>query len=185
LSNEQQQLWETLRTLRKKLADAQDVPPFYIFHDATLMEMVEQQPTTLTALAGISGVGKTKLERYGDDFVEVLGQAGRQQQSDVSRQQVLNLLQAGMTPEQTARQMQLSPSDVLQQIAAAVANDGTPLAQLLELHATDLTRIETALLHHRDAGIRDLKQVADSLDNAFDPSLLRCVRMEMQRQQRL
>ena len=149
------------------------------------MEMVEQQPTTLNALAGISGVGKTKLERYGDAFVEVLGQAGRQQQGDADRQQLLSLLQAGMTPEQAARQLQLSPTEVLHQVAAAVSRDGIPLSQLLELVPADLAQIETALLHHRDAGIRDLKQIASSLDNAFDPSLLRCVRVEMQRQQRL
>lgn len=185
LSQEQQQLWETLRSLRKQLADDQDVPPFYIFHDATLMEMVEQQPTTLTALAGISGVGKTKLERYGDAFVEVLAASGKQSTGDADRQQLLSLLQAGMTPEQVAQQLSVSLSEVLRQIATAVERDGVPLSRLLELNPADLTQIETALQHHLDAGVRDLKPVASSLDHRFDASLLRCVRMEMQRQQRL
>ncbi len=125
------------------------------------------------------------MERYGEAFVELLGQTGRQQHSDADRQQLLSLLQAGMTPEQVARQLHLNPTEVLHQIAAAVDRDGIPLAQLLELNADDRVQIETALLHHQDAGIRDLKQVASSLDNAFAPSLLRCVRMELQRQQRL
>ena len=74
LSGEQQPLFEALRNLRRQLADSQDVPPFVIFHDATLVEMVEQHPTSLGSLAQVSGVGKAKLERYGDAFVELLRQ---------------------------------------------------------------------------------------------------------------
>ncbi|MEH6472375.1 MAG: DNA helicase RecQ [Halopseudomonas sp.] len=185
LNQQQQTLWEALRTVRKQLADEQDVPPFYIFHDATLMEMVEQQPTTLAALAHINGVGKTKLERYGDAFLEVLGEAEQAVSHQHERQQLVDLLQAGMSPEQVAQRLQISPKEVLHQIAAVVEREATPLARLLVLSELDLTQMETALLHFQDAGIRDLKQVAQSLDDAFDPALLRCVRMELQRQQRL
>ncbi|HEY5716989.1 MAG TPA: HRDC domain-containing protein, partial [Motiliproteus sp.] len=61
-----------LRNLRRDLADLQDVPPYVIFHDATLVEMVERRPGSLYALGNISGVGKRKLERYGDEFLDVL-----------------------------------------------------------------------------------------------------------------
>lgn len=65
-------LFEALRNLRRDLADLQDVPPYVIFHDATLVEMVERRPGSLYALGNISGVGKRKLERYGDEFLDVL-----------------------------------------------------------------------------------------------------------------
>ncbi len=185
LNQLQQGLWEALRGVRKKLADQQDVPPFYIFHDATLMEMVEKQPATLSALAHINGVGKTKLERYGEAFLQVLGRREQEQPQTQDRQQLVDLLQAGMTPEQAAQQLQISPKEVLQQIAAVIERDAIPLARLLDLAETDRVQMETALLHFHDAGIRDLNQVAQSLDAAFEPALLRCVRMELQRTQRL
>ena len=68
-------LWEALRAHRLELARAQGVPPYVIFHDATLREMVERRPGTLEELAGITGVGETKLERYGEDFLGVIAKA--------------------------------------------------------------------------------------------------------------
>ncbi|MDE0074813.1 MAG: DNA helicase RecQ [Gammaproteobacteria bacterium] len=68
-------LWEALRAHRLELARAQGVPPYVIFHDATLREMVERRPGTPEELAGITGVGETKLERYGEDFLGVIAKA--------------------------------------------------------------------------------------------------------------
>ncbi len=65
-------LWDALRAKRRELADEQDVPPFVIFHDATLMAMIEEKPTDLKQMSYISGVGEKKLELYGDKFLEVL-----------------------------------------------------------------------------------------------------------------
>lgn len=71
-SPEQSQLWENLRALRLSLAREQEIPPYMIFHDSTLREMVLESPTSTAALGRISGVGRSKLERYGDAFLEVL-----------------------------------------------------------------------------------------------------------------
>ena len=65
-------LWEALRARRKAIAAIQGVPPYVVFHDATLTEMVEQHPRNLEQLAGISGVGRRKLDAYGADFLEVI-----------------------------------------------------------------------------------------------------------------
>ena len=65
-------LWEALRRRRTELAKAQGVPPYVVFHDMSLREMVEQRPTTLEAFARISGVGETKLDRYGEAFVALI-----------------------------------------------------------------------------------------------------------------
>lgn len=67
-------LFEALRQLRKSLADAQGVPPYIIFGDATLVEMARELPATPAALLEITGVGQKKLERYGDDFLAVIRQ---------------------------------------------------------------------------------------------------------------
>ncbi|QEM68345.1 DNA helicase RecQ [Geobacter sp. FeAm09] len=69
-------LFERLRALRKRLADEQQVPPFVVFGDATLVEMAAYRPTDDEGLARISGVGKHKLARYGAAFLrEIRGEA--------------------------------------------------------------------------------------------------------------
>jgi ATP-dependent DNA helicase RecQ len=65
-------LFEALRARRRELAAEAGVPPYVIFHDSTLREMAELKPTTLHALARVSGVGEAKLERYGAAFVAVI-----------------------------------------------------------------------------------------------------------------
>ena len=65
-------LFERLRALRKRLADSQGLPPYVIFHDATLREMVARRPQTLDQFASIRGVGESKVQRYGSQFIEAL-----------------------------------------------------------------------------------------------------------------
>src|ERR1700676_4960953 len=65
-------LFERLRALRKHLADAHGVPPYVVFHDATLREMVERRPLTLNQFADLPGVGQAKLARYGDQFIAAI-----------------------------------------------------------------------------------------------------------------
>jgi len=71
-SDADQRLWDALRARRLELAKQKGVPPYVIFHDATLAEMVAQRPRTLDALAHVSGVGERKLAAYGADFVAVI-----------------------------------------------------------------------------------------------------------------
>ena len=64
--------WDALRACRKELADKQGVPPYVIFHDATLFDMLERKPQSLEEMAEVSGVGAAKLEKYGAIFLETL-----------------------------------------------------------------------------------------------------------------
>ncbi len=65
-------LWHALRACRKRLAEANGVPPYVIFHDATLREMVRIRPATKRTLLTISGVGDSKVERFGDEFLAAI-----------------------------------------------------------------------------------------------------------------
>jgi len=77
ISAEDSDLWGALRACRRELADEHGVPPFVIFHDKTLREMLMRRPQDAAELLSINGVGHAKLERYGERFLEVLaaGQA--------------------------------------------------------------------------------------------------------------
>jgi len=72
ITDEGKIIFEKLRKKRMELAREQNVPPYVIFHDKTLIEMSEITPSNREEMAQISGVGKSKLERYGDVFLEVL-----------------------------------------------------------------------------------------------------------------
>ncbi len=65
-------LWEALRECRRRLAEAQGVPPYIIFHDSTLQAMAEYMPATLDEFSALSGVGERKLQKYGPEFLEVI-----------------------------------------------------------------------------------------------------------------
>jgi ATP-dependent DNA helicase RecQ len=65
-------LFEALRAWRRETASAVGVPPYVIFHDATLAAIVEAKPADLTELGRIGGIGEAKLKRHGTQVLAVL-----------------------------------------------------------------------------------------------------------------
>jgi len=72
VSNEDRILWEALRACRNEIAQSVGIPAYQVFHDATLMEMMQHKPTDRWQLLAISGVGEKKLDNYGERFLEVI-----------------------------------------------------------------------------------------------------------------
>ena len=66
------ELFEALRSLRKKLATKEKLPPYMIFSDATLTQMATDKPTDLELMKNIRGVGEFKLQKYGEEFLTVI-----------------------------------------------------------------------------------------------------------------
>jgi ATP-dependent DNA helicase RecQ len=69
-------LFEALREERRRLAAEAGVPPYVIFHDSTLREIAAVRPASLAELGRVNGVGRTKLERYGDAMLAAVASAG-------------------------------------------------------------------------------------------------------------
>jgi ATP-dependent DNA helicase RecQ len=69
-------LWQALRDARTKIAREQGVPPYVIFHDATLLEILRLRPHNEAEMANVSGVGAAKLTRYGQTFLAVIAEHG-------------------------------------------------------------------------------------------------------------
>jgi ATP-dependent DNA helicase RecQ len=72
LAPEERGLFERLRTLRKAIAAERGVPPYVVFSDATLREMARDRPDTPERLLEIKGVGRAKLEAFGEAFLDAL-----------------------------------------------------------------------------------------------------------------
>lgn len=66
-------VYEALREWRLKTSKEAEVPAFVVFTDATLMAIAEAMPSDPSALSKVSGVGSAKLERYGQDVLDILG----------------------------------------------------------------------------------------------------------------
>ena len=67
-------LFEALRALRRDLAREAQVPPYVVFHDATLREMAARRPASLREMGTVPGVGAKKLEAYGEAFLAAIRQ---------------------------------------------------------------------------------------------------------------
>ncbi len=75
-SGPDQRLFEVLRQLRRQLADERNVPPYIVFSDATLHELVRVKPKTLSQMRSIYGIGDNKLQQYGRQFMDAITNNG-------------------------------------------------------------------------------------------------------------
>jgi ATP-dependent DNA helicase RecQ len=71
-SSAEEKLFIALKAQRTELSREQGVPPYVIFHDSTLLEMMKMAPTTLVQFQRLNGVGQAKLEKYGQQFIQVI-----------------------------------------------------------------------------------------------------------------
>ncbi len=74
VSTEDENLFEGLRLWRKETAEDLGVPPYVIFHDATLAAITKTRPGSIVALGGVSGIGEKKLAAYGDEILRLVAQ---------------------------------------------------------------------------------------------------------------
>jgi ATP-dependent DNA helicase RecQ len=74
VANSDDTLFERLRTLRKRLASENGLPPYVIFHDATLRQMAQHKPLDLQRFAALPGVGEAKLARYAGEFLAAISE---------------------------------------------------------------------------------------------------------------
>ncbi len=75
LAEEHLELFESLRHWRREAASEQGVPPYVIFHDATLRAIARQRPVSIAELADVPGIGARKLEDYGEEVLDVVAKA--------------------------------------------------------------------------------------------------------------
>jgi ATP-dependent DNA helicase RecQ len=178
--SEERETWEALRTLRRKLAEEHSVPPYVIFPDATLLEMLRSQPASLADMARISGVGARKLERYGQAFLEVLQGTVEVVRSPADlRHELVTLARAGMTPAQIARQLDCSEKNVYTLLAEAIGKQQLSLEQALDLPEDLLGEIQEAFLDG-EGELPPVADVAPLFAGRVPEQVLICVRAALQ-----
>lgn len=183
LDADDHKLWERLKVLRKRLADDQDVPPYVIFHDATLMEMVMYRPATSDQLHKISGVGERKLALYGDDFLEVIRETSTEgRSSDLQAQESVTLFKAGMSVAQVASRQRLSEKVIYGHLAKGIAKGELSVEEVVELPEAELRHIQQVILDCQQRFGQALRPVHEALAGVYDMGLLACVRQGLEQQ---
>ena len=179
---EERERWEALRALRRRLAEEHGVPPYVIFPDSTLLEMLRSQPTSLADMARVSGVGARKLERYGAAFLEVLaGGEGAPAPAPVAdlRHELVSLARAGMTPAQIAGQLNCSEKNVYTLLAESIAAQQLSLEQALDLPFELLSEIQDSFLDG-EGELPPVSEIADQFKGRVPEGVLYCVRAALQ-----
>ncbi|MBM7333663.1 MAG: DNA helicase RecQ [Alcanivorax sp.] len=183
-------LWEALRACRKRLAEEEGVPPYVIFHDATLMDMLALRPRDRHEMAAVSGVGDRKLDAYGDAFLAVLNEGSKgpeggaaevrdpRRAPDGDQDELEALARAGMAPDAIARRQGLGEAEVYRALADLVADGRLDLEQALGLPPAELGIIQDALLAQPNLGddTFSYRQVREFLSDDYPTGVLHCVR---------
>ena len=108
-------LFEELRALRTSLAKAENVPPYIIFSDKSLSDMVALKPDTASKFMDVSGVGQNKLEKYGNQFMTLIKEFKSENADSKTPTKLVsyNSYKEGVTIEDIATERKLKPSTIL------------------------------------------------------------------------
>jgi ATP-dependent DNA helicase RecQ len=169
-------LWAALRDCRNRLATEQGVPAYMIFHDATLMALVERRPETLEQLRHISGIGERKRAAYGKAFLAVLREY---EQATVAAgvdtvAETLRLFRQGQDVATIARLRELKPATIYAHLEGLIAQGQLQVAAVVNLPQPELNLILNAFEQYADE--ERLKPVYEALEAKYDYGLLRCIR---------
>ena len=192
-------LFEQLRNQRLHLAQEEGVPPFVVFSDRTLREMALYFPDTLEQMAGISGVGAAKLEKYGDSFMTIIEMFKYMHPEEVKKRAILQvpikikkkrkksgqtvletfeLARQGLSLEAMARLRGLSAGTIAQHLEKLVEEGKGKELDIDQLLGTELRILcEELFAHHPDATLRTIIEASGNKVSYAD---LRVTRAFMQ-----
>ncbi len=180
MSSEHNDMWERLRERRRQLASEQGLPAYVIFHDATLMDMAEKRPATLSAMASISGVGAAKLEKYGQIFLDEInakhGDVNEVESTDAIREQILKHALNGVSVDEISTHCGVDEDELHRHLAALIRQGELVLEQLnLELDSSDVDELQSEMLSAMDTDDFSTQAFFQSLDQAYPLSLLKLI----------
>ncbi len=174
-------LWESLQAKRLEIASAQNVPPYAIFDDATLVEMLAKKPRSHAQLLAVSGVTEHKLALYGDAFIAVIYYFLQIQESSLSETvaETVNLLRAGYSAEQIAEQRHLKLDTIYTHLAEAIAADLVELSAAVAVPASEIQQIQEAILALPEEQKNALKPVFELFGGVYSYGVLRCIKAQL------
>ncbi len=175
-------LWDALRAKRREIADEQDVPPYIIFHDATLMAMLEARPANRQQMALLSGVGEQKLKLYANQFLAVIREYVEAHKVPDTVIDTTDLFKLGYSVQQIAQKRGYKEETIYNHLSQALEQGMLALKNVVELPEQEIRRIEEAILGLPEEQQSALKPVYELFDGHYNYGILRCVRAALQYQ---
>ncbi len=188
-----EELFDRLRSLRKRVADQHSVAPYIVFADSSLKLMSQQRPQNLSEFAEISGVGSRKLAQYGQQFVTEIRafcqehgfalepeepislptvQNRERDTATPTHLQTCHLFQQGLSPTQIAEKRQMAQSTVMQHLEVLIeARQITDIDRLVPTETQAVIRQAIA-----EMGDMSLKTIREHLKEAFTYEEIKVVR---------
>ncbi len=172
-------LLDALKALRMKLATAAKLPPYVVAQDRTLIELAEKRPQSEAALHDVTGLGASKIARYGAAFLAVIADyqkhpmLANRLSANVNR--TLSAHLRGLDAEETAAERGIDVGAVYGHFAEAIEAGLITAADALKLDAAHRDEIEAAFerCHTRETG--KLGPAFAALDGRYDYGVLKCI----------
>ncbi|MEE9355762.1 MAG: DNA helicase RecQ [Methylococcaceae bacterium] len=174
-------LWNALREKRKTLANDKNLPPYMIFQDTTLMQMVELKPSSLDQMSMIVGIGKYKLEHFGDEFLQVIqsyADSFKERPHDLPETvlDTVRLFKEHGAAKAVSEAKNLASSTIWSHLAQAIGRGLLSLQDVIEVTKEEILFIESTWLALPDDQRDKLKPLYEALDSSYDYETLRCIK---------
>ncbi|MGH1418762.1 MAG: DNA helicase RecQ [Hyphomicrobiaceae bacterium] len=177
-------LYDALKARRLELARKANVPPYVICHDKTLVELSEKRPTKLSELEDITGLGASKIKKYGKHLIAVIegispGDARLDNKLSSTINQTLALHFDGKDPAAIAEVRGIDETTVYGHFADAISAGVIEFCAVSELDSSEIDEIHTAFEKCDTLESGKLGAAHNALDGRYDYGILRCVLAEL------
>jgi len=186
------ELWEKLRSLRSEIAQGENVPPYVIFHDSTLRELVQIQPQTLEEMKEIYGIGQKKSERYGEQIVKIIQdhvekhgirkipsekpvQDTKSDWLSPTVLETLSLFKTGKSPEEIAEFRHLAVGTVYGHLSEIIREGQLSLKDAVRLDEEEILEIKDAYQSLPEDQQGRLKPVFEKFEGKYNYGIIRCI----------
>lgn len=178
-----QELFEALRQCRYDLSQEESVPPYVIFHDKTLIEMTRKRPSSLLDMGKIAGIGEKKLDKFGQQFLDIVKQYEIHTwlKNDLSEtiNNTLELYSKMLNTQDVADKRELSLSTIYNHLATAIKQEVIKLEEITEIADTDIKQIEQAIELCAEGGQEGSKAIFEFLNEEIEYGIIHCVRARL------
>ncbi len=182
VASENEALFQALKELRLKLAAAAKLPPYVVAQDRTLVELAEKRPATENALHDITGLGASKIARYGAAFLQTI--AGFKKNPLLTNRlsatvnQTLAAHLRGLDAEAIATERRLETGTVYGHFAEAIEAGLLGADDVLGLDATETDEILSAFERCQTRDTGKLGPAHAALEGRYDYGILKCLLAE-------
>lgn len=176
-------LFQALRDLRLQLAAAAKLPPYVVAQDRTLIELAEKRPSNEAGLHDISGLGTSKIARYGAKFLDIIAKHKKHpllsNKLSATVNQTLAAHVRGLGADDIAEERRLEVATVYGHFAEAIESGLISARDVLSLDDNQFDEIAGAFERCQTAETGKLGPAHAALDGRYDYGILKCVLAEV------